>query len=229
MRIVFIGDSLTAGRPGASYFKILQRALRADELINMGHANETVVSLLKRIRRTQFTGRIDLAFLWIGVNDVVGDRFSALDWVARLMRIRPAEDLGEFKDCYSEILDILTEKARKVILVPPGLKGEHLGNQFNRQLEAISNLIRKQTDAYENAGFLDLRAAFSRSLEGHFSSNYLPETPLTVALDLLWSSQDGYIDRKSAERGLVLTLDVIHLNNAGARLVAEAFLQVISG
>jgi lysophospholipase L1-like esterase len=45
--------------------------------------------------------------------------------------------------------------------------------------------------------------------------------------DALTLRTDAQIDAKAAERGLHLTLDGVHLNSTGARLVAEEFAQAI--
>jgi lysophospholipase L1-like esterase len=40
---------------------------------------------------------------------------------------------------------------------------------------------------------------------------------------------DAQVDAKAAQRGLHFTLDGVHLNSAGAALVAEMFLKIIDG
>lgn len=40
-------------------------------LLNNGKGNDTVVSLYRRISAMQFEETLDMAFLWIGVNDVL--------------------------------------------------------------------------------------------------------------------------------------------------------------
>jgi lysophospholipase L1-like esterase len=53
------------------------------------------------------------------------------------------------------------------------------------------------------------------------------KNPLRVLLDTLILRTDEQIDGKATERGLHLTLDGVHLNSAGARLVADALVEVI--
>jgi hypothetical protein len=72
MRIAFFGDSLTAGIPGCSYLAILHQRLPDDTLINLGRGNDTVVSLYHRVAGLPLYDLFDVAFLWIGVNDVAG-------------------------------------------------------------------------------------------------------------------------------------------------------------
>ncbi|MEE8605369.1 MAG: SGNH/GDSL hydrolase family protein, partial [Candidatus Aminicenantaceae bacterium] len=70
MKIAFMGDSLTEGVVGASYFDILQDTLSQHELLNYGKGGDTVISLFRRLSRMGFESNMDIGFLWIGANDV---------------------------------------------------------------------------------------------------------------------------------------------------------------
>jgi hypothetical protein len=75
MRISFLGDSLTEGRPGESFFVRLRALLPGEELLNYGRAGDTVPALLARLERTALEP-VDLTVVWIGVNDAfLGDWF----------------------------------------------------------------------------------------------------------------------------------------------------------
>src|SRR5262245_59435733 len=50
---------------------------------------------------------------------------------------------------------------------------------------------------------------------------------LRVVLDALMLRSQLRIDRVAAGRGLHITLDGVHLNSAGAQLVADAFMQAL--
>ena len=65
MRIAFLGDSLTEGRPGESFLTRLRALLPGDELLNHGRAGDTVPALL-RASSTPLSSRVDLAVVWIG-------------------------------------------------------------------------------------------------------------------------------------------------------------------
>ena len=228
MKIAFIGDSLTAGIPGSSYFAILREMLPGHTLINLGRGNDTVVSLHRRIVRQRLSnGQFDLAFLWVGVNDVGGEG-SRLFRVANILRRQPrAKNLDEFRTYYQRVLDLLCRHARRVIAVAPLLKGEEIDKEWNHQIDILAKAIKNLTAHYERAGYLDLRPAFYQKLAGKQTSNHLPESPLRVGWDILTLRNDAQVDAKAAQRGLHLTLDGVHLNSAGAALVAEAFLEVI--
>jgi lysophospholipase L1-like esterase len=229
MRIGFFGDSLTSGVPGSSYVAILRERFPEDTLLNLGKGNDTVVSLYRRISAMQFDKPLDIALLWIGVNDVP----QTDHWLVRafhaLLGQRRATDVDEFRSCYRATLDLLCEVAGRVIVAPPALKGENPENHWNRRLADLAGWIQEVTAECDRAEFLDLRAAFARELAARPGSDYVPRNSLRILLDALTLRTDGQIDAKAAERGLHLTLDGVHLNSVGAKLVAEELTAAIQG
>jgi lysophospholipase L1-like esterase len=227
MKIAFIGDSLTAGIPGSSYFAILRERLPGHMLVNLGKGNDTAISLYHRIARRLGNEQFDLAFLWVGVNDVGGEG-AWLFQVANVLRRQPrAKSLDEFRTYYQYTLDLLCCNARRVIAVAPLLKGEEIDNEWNRQIDVLARAIKDLTAHYERAEYFDLRPTFYQKLTGKQASNHLPGSPLHVGWDILALRNDAQVDAKAAQRGLHLTLDGVHLNSAGAALVSEAFLEII--
>ncbi len=227
MRIAFIGDSLTEGIPGCSYVSILREKLPGHTLINLGEGNDTAVSLYRRLTGMRFGEPFDIAFLWVGVNDLSG----AMRWPFRLanalLRKPRSKDVEEFRHYYRATLDLLCSHARRMIAVAPLLKGEDTGNPWNRELEILSSVVEELALPYQQVAYLDLRPAFAARLAGQSISDYLPRSVIRVALDALLLRSREQIDRKAAERGLHVTLDGIHLNGAGAEIVAEMFLKAI--
>jgi lysophospholipase L1-like esterase len=228
MRIAFFGDSLTSGVPGSSYFAILRERFPDDTLLNLGKGNDTVVSLYRRISAIQFDKPLDIAFLWIGVNDVPQTDRWPYRAFNMLLAQRRARDLDEFRAYYRATLDLLCRNTGRVIVAPPVLRGENSENPYNHRLAVLAGLIKDIAADYEQAEFLDLPAIFAQKLaEMPIISNHVPENPFRVLLDALILRTDEQIDRKAAERGLHLTLDGVHLNSAGARLVAEEFARFV--
>jgi lysophospholipase L1-like esterase len=228
MRIAFFGDSLTSGAPGSSYFALLHRRFPDHTLLNLGKGNDTVVSLFRRLSALRFDAPFDLAFLWIGVNDVHHHR----DWwpyrvFSALLGQRRARDTDEFRACYQATLDLLCANAKRVVAAPPVLKGENLEHSCNHRLATLAESMRDLAADYERVEFLDLRAIFVQELAQRPISDYVMRNPLRVLLDTLTLRTDEQTDGKATERGLHLTLDGVHLNTAGARLVAEAFAEPI--
>jgi lysophospholipase L1-like esterase len=227
MRIAFFGDSLTAGVPGSSYFAILREQYPDHTLLNFGKGSDTVISLYNRISKLQIDGPFDLAFSWIGVNDV-----PQIDtWVSRafhrLLGQPRSRDMDEFRIHFQASFNLLCDNARRVTTVSPMLRGEDLENHWNRRLADMGNLIKDITSNYPQVEFLDLRSVFVKEMEERESPVYDPKNPFRVLQDLVTLRSEERIDRKVAKRGFHLTLDGVHLNSAGARLVAEAFAEYI--
>lgn len=228
MRIALFGDSLTSGVPGSSYFAILRERFPDDTLFNLGKGNDTVVSLYRRISAMQFDRPLDIAFLWIGVNDVPQTDRWPYRAFNMLIAQRRARDMDEFRAYYRATLNLLCHNARRVIVAPPVLRGENLENPYNHRLAVLAGLIKDVTADYEQIEFLDLPATFARELvERPIISDHVPENPFRVLLDALTLRTDEQIDRKAAKRGLHLTLDGVHLNSAEARLVAEEIARFV--
>jgi lysophospholipase L1-like esterase len=233
MKIACIGDSLTQGIPGVSYFAILRERLPQHRWVNLGKGNDTVVSLYRRLALTSFNDAsfddapFDLAFLWVGVNDVS----KANAWWFRLantLRRQPrSRSLAEFQAYYQKTLDILVRHARRVIAVAPLLKGEDVDSEWNRQIDLLAHTIAELTAHYGAVAYLDLRPAFYAKLADRQTSDYMQESPLRIALDIPTLLSDARVDQKAAERGLHFTLDGVHLNSVGAALVADMFSKAV--
>jgi lysophospholipase L1-like esterase len=231
MKIAFIGDSLTAGRPGIPYFEILRQRLTGHELINLGWGNDSVISLYSRIAALRLDALearpFDLAFLWVGVNDVVENPKWLIRFVNALIGQPRARDLDEFRAYYRRTLDLLCRRARRVIAVPPVLKGEDLNSPWNQDVKVLANAIKEIATGYEQVDYLDLRSIFVQALTDKPASDYVPGHVPQLAMDVLFRQRKSEFDQESAELGLHLTVDGVHLNSAGATLVAEAFTKAI--
>lgn len=228
MRIAFWGDSLTEGLPGCSYFNNLTDRLPDHTLINYGRGGDTVISLHKRILRMEPLDPVDMAFLWIGTNDVfLGVSFS-LRVIGFLRRLPTSRNNSEFKEHYQSILSILSQSAGVVVTVPPILIGEDLDNRWNHEIVVLAQSIKELTALHENVTYLDLRAPFVLRLAQKRPSQYLPVSALQIVRDEMTLKTSAQIDRQADERGLQVTLDGVHLNSMGAELVANEFMGSIT-
>jgi lysophospholipase L1-like esterase len=224
VKITFWGDSLTKGQPGSSYFDILAARLPAHTLVNYGKGGDTVISLHKRILRMEPLEPVDMAFLWIGTNDILLEASLSLRLIGLLRGLPTSPDSTAFKAPYRSILNLLSETASVVVTVPPVLIGEDLDNRWNQQLAALVQSIEELTPLYRNVTYLDLKAAFASNLAQKQSSQYLPFSAIQIARDSLTLKTNAQIDEKADKRGLHVTLDGVHLNSAGAEMVANGFM-----
>jgi lysophospholipase L1-like esterase len=226
-RIAFFGDSLTEGFPGASYFEILKKRLPGYKLFNYGKGGDTVISLYQRIKNLKLSDPFDIAFLWVGVNDVFVNIAPSYPIIKTVNRQPWSREHEEFEHYYHLTLELLCQGANRIITVPPLFMGEDIDNRWNKEIEELSGIIEKASASYENVEHLDLRKIIFPKLNNKNVSGYLPESATRVALDLILLKQKEQIDKKSSERGLLFTLDGVHLNNRGAELVADVFLETI--
>jgi lysophospholipase L1-like esterase len=228
MKIACIGDSLTRGIPGVSYFDLLRERLPQHQWVNLGKGNDTAISLYRRLARLRFDAApFDLAFLWVGVNDVSQENAWWFRLANTLRRQPRSRSLDGFRACYQRTLGLLVRHAHRVIAVAPLLKGEDVDSRWNRQIDALARAIAELATRYEAVIYLDPRPAFYAELAKRQTSNYLKESPLRIALDVLALRSAARVDEKAAERGLYFTLDGVHLNSVGAEMVADMFSKAV--
>jgi lysophospholipase L1-like esterase len=227
LRIAFLGDSLTEGFVGASYFEILRHKLPQHELFNFGKGGDTVISLYRRLQKTDLGSSLDLGFLWIGVNDV----FVKTRWsfpLAKRLRGQPwAKSHTQFREYYRSLLVLLLGNISHVFTLPPLLIGEDLDNAWNRELTILTKIIQDLSALLPNVEFIDLREIFSPILASKSISPYVPKSIFRVTWDALFVKTPKKMEKKASERGLHFTIDGVHLNTAGAEKVAGILLEKI--
>ena len=156
MVIAFLGDSLTEGRPGAAYFPLLQERLPRHELLNLGRAGDTVVDLLRRVTHRGLDP-VDVAFIWVGVNDAVMDAWDAVGagagwgWGERLKQVR-----GD----YEQIVDWTAARASRIVCVRP-IVLEADGTVWQEHADELGDVIAAIAGAHDGSRTLDLRPAFA--------------------------------------------------------------------
>lgn len=220
MKIALIGDSLTEGRPGVAFSNILKEQFPNITFINLGKPGESVISLFNRLMKTKLESDYDLAFLWIGVNDVYSKMLT--------VQAQPvAKDHDEFKDYYSKVLNLIMESSKKVVTVTPAIVGENIENASNNEIKELNKLIQSISAKHENVYFMNLNAIFLNHLSKVNSTDYISTKVIRVMMDIFYK-KPSKIDKMSKKRGLHLTLDGIHLNSTGAKLVAESYASIIN-
>jgi len=157
MQIAFLGDSLTEGRPGGAYLPLLQSRLPGHELLNLGRAGDTVVDLLRRVTHRGLAP-VDLAFIWVGVNDAVMGTWDAVGdgvgngwgWADRLEGIR--------RD-YQTLVEWTAARASRIVCVRP-IVLEADGSIWQAHADELGDTVAGLAGAQDGARVLDLRPAF---------------------------------------------------------------------
>ena len=160
MLIVFLGDSLTEGWPGAAYFPLLDRRLSRHGLLNRGRAGDTVADLLSRMRHEGLE-LVDCAFIWVGANDAVMGAWDASEagsgwsWPERLTRLA-----GD----YEELLEWTEARAPLIVVVRP-LVLEAEGSVWEDRAAEVAEAITRIASSRESCRVLDLRPSFAAAAE----------------------------------------------------------------
>lgn len=228
MNIIFFGDSLTEGIPGVSYYNILKEKLPQYNLVNCGKGGDTVISLLRRIKKMNISQTYDIAFLWIGANDVLVHASKKFPLIKLCCNQPWTKNTDDFKNHYQQLLETITGKAKMIFTVSPSIIGEDIHNKWNKKLDELSTEIEALSVRYENVEYIDLRKNFISTLSTKKTSSYILKSVI-VDVIIAWLRNDlECVEKKSKKRGLYLTLDGVHLNSAGAQMVADMIRELIS-
>ncbi len=163
MRIAFLGDSLTEGAPGASYFRVLRRRLPGHELLNYGRAGDSVTDLYARVQRLGLEPA-DVAFIWIGTNDAAVGAWAS--WaVEALEPVTWATTLDHIATVYRRLLAWVLDRAQTAVCVPPAAP-DALEDAWGRRVADVAEVVAAATAAEPEAVLLDLAPWFAAARRG---------------------------------------------------------------
>lgn len=223
MKILFLGDSITKGIPGVSYVSMVQDNFSDFDLVNRGVGGDTVSSLLKRVKKMNDLSSFDHIVLFIGVNDVFGKLTNIYKILKTLTKQRWAKDTATFKEQYIDLITFIMNENLKVIIIPPLLIGEDINNKWNIELQELIKVVN-DISKHKNLTYLDLHCEFEKHLKDKKISDYLPMKITELLKDVKRLTNSSLIDQKSKERGLHLTLDGVHINSNGAKMISKAII-----
>lgn len=197
-RIVFLGDSITAGGAGPNgYVTMIRKALEAKypdkkiECIGAGVSGNKVPNLQARVDKDVVARKPTIVVIYIGINDVWhGEKDPARGTMP-----------DKFTEGLKEVIGKITAAGARVILCTPTVIGEKKGgaNTLDAKLDQYSDLSRGLAKEL-NLQLCDLRKAFV----DHLAAN----------------------NEEDKEKG-ILTTDRVHLNQAGNQKVADTMLKTL--
>ncbi len=197
-RIVFLGDSITAGGVGPKgYVTVIKNHLKekhADlgvEIFGAGVSGNKVPDLQKRLESAVLKRNPTVVVIYIGINDV---------WHGEKDPKRGTSP-EKFESGLREIIGKIQKANARVILCTPSVIGEKTGggNNLDTKLDEYSAISRKVA-ADTKSQLCDLRKEF---------------------VEYLRTANPN--DKASG----ILTTDRVHLNEAGNHFVAAAMLKVL--
>jgi len=213
MRIAFLGDSLTEGRPGESFLARLGPLLPGDQLVNHGRAGDTIPGLLARLEEGELAAA-DLAVVWIGTNDAFlgewylpplleadddrggGSAGEAATGAGGGGEIAGGRVARALRPLYDRVLELTLSRAQRAVCVPPVLP-----------------------DPFEEGGIAD-RVAGIGAMVAAAAAARAPRARLFELAPV-------FATVTAREPRLRFTLDGVHLNARGAGVVAATFSELI--
>jgi isoamyl acetate esterase len=195
-RIVFLGDSITAGGVSPKgYVTLVKNQLKEKhddlgiEVIGAGISGNKVPDLQRRLDKDVLAKKPTIVVIYIGINDVWHGEKDPTKGTPK----------DKFEAGLKEIIGKCTDAGARVILCTPSVIGEKGdgSNGLDEKLDeyaGVSRTVAKDT----KVKLCDLRKAFL---------DYEKEN-----------------NKDNKEKG-VLTSDRVHLNDAGNKLVAETILK----
>jgi isoamyl acetate esterase len=197
-KIVFLGDSITAGGVGPKgYVTLIKNALNDKhkdlgiEIVGAGISGNKVPDLQKRLGKDVLAKKPTIVVIYIGINDV---------WHGENDPARGTSK-ENFEAGLKEIIGKIQAAGARVVLCTPTVIGEKKPgtNKLDARLDDYSNVSRKVAKETKSP-FCDLRKAFQEYETKH--------------------------NAEDKDQG-ILTTDRVHLNDAGNKLVADTMLAVL--
>jgi lysophospholipase L1-like esterase len=231
--VVCLGDSNVRGQVSVSFVDILRQRLSDERFhfINAGVNGDLAYNVLKRLD-VVLTQKPDFVIILVGTNDVNATLTSRMSQGYRLWKRLPEEPRPEwYRANMLNIIRTLKENtsARIAVTSQPVL-GEDLASVANERIRNYSSLLF-QLAVQEGITYLPLHEQQEEFLRriGHDSGR-----PHDADSMLMWASIfRHYVLRRdfesiARENGFALTTEGLHLNEAGAVIMAdllEAFLR----
>lgn len=222
MRIVFFGDSLTAGTYGGDFVDQVAAALPDHEIINAGVNGDTSLNLCKRIENDVLAHQPDAVFVLVGINDATAYSEPGARPYYRLGKHVP-EGIVTPDDYHANMRTLLTQlSAAGVRHVWVGLSPVEYRpalvsavQQFNAELAALCREL--DVPALDMFTPLVPEAVPERPPMGIGHFRKIAETKLT----------GNPYDRLRDAGGYTYTFDGIHLTEGGAVRFADLILSFL--
>lgn len=224
-----VGDSLAGGFPHLCFPALLARREPSWEITVNAKAGDTLLGAGNRLSELLSRARPYAVLLEAGGNDLLiphlEERGGSWKRLTKRLVSRgsvPANQPESFRSLLVRITRMALQRADSVILATIPCLGEDLRSPLNRHRDEYNRIIA-ETAADAGAGLADLAGAYEKELKRlDDPSPYLLGRFCDAFLDPLHSLSPRAAFQLSGRRGLLLTLDGVHPNPLGARLLAEA-------
>jgi lysophospholipase L1-like esterase len=220
-KLVCFGDSLTKGQPGITYISYLKQWSG----VNYGLGGDTVFGVYNRLSNLKKFPEAEACVLFVGANDLYLNHLNTIHpmWTLVVNQVKrrgslPAQDVQHFELYYRACIKLLKEHYRHLILIDIPCIGELLESELNQQVVQYNRIIQHLSKEFQT-DFVDVYTAFSNMIDT--PTSYLSPHPGLMLLDQVVSITKWGRDLLSSSRGLSVSVDGIHLNDASAHCLAK--------
>jgi lysophospholipase L1-like esterase len=236
MKVLFIGNSITRGVIGKSFVDLFISQYPDWIVKNAGVNGDTLKNISRRITK-EIKSEPDYDFIVIeaGYNDIIlpyldtkGLLFRfALRYVYRNGR-KPATP-EKFERKYSQMIDFIrSESSSNIILTTLGCINENLSSVSNSKRTYYNDSIIKVATEH-HCMIADVSGEMESVLKATRQTDYFLKNILNlIYFDKRKCKRDGGADKLSRKRNLILTIDGVHLNSAGAMIYKQTIEKQIN-
>jgi acyl-CoA thioesterase I len=221
--VVCAGDSITHGMVSANYVEMLERrfAAKGCEFVNAGINGNLAYNLLQRLDDV-IACRPDVVTILIGTNDV-NATFSQEweDTYRKEQKLPEKPTLARYRQNVERIIDRLqSETDAQIALLDLPMLGEDLASDMNQRL-ADYNAVLHAVALEKGVACLPLHDRLRALLpQNHTPPIYEGKKGPVVRVWIKHFIQSKSWDAVSADYGLELLTDHIHLNDKAAAVIA---------
>lgn len=236
--ILLYGDSLTVGRIGIAFRRYLPFPTEAHGIEGETWAGSAVRAIGK-LKRSHGIGRQTL-MLQSGANDLLIPYMLAHHpkWAERGRNLiskhtPPIPDDGRFLPVFKELMQELLDASDtvRIILCAIVPLGEDLGSPLNEARRNRNEMMRTHARSYERTVWCDIATPLEQRIRDVSTGQnpYLPDDPMQLDRDArLVGADERKASLLATGRNLAVTIDGIHPNPSGAKVIAEHIVATIS-
>jgi lysophospholipase L1-like esterase len=230
MRILFIGDSIIRGTVGVDWVRELANAFPEWDITNRGVNGDTLVKINQRMEAIfQKGASYDHVVFGGGANDLLIPHLASKGFLFKAAHkhllkegYAPKISMREFEEAYTQTVDLIRSYTNaRIILLTVGRMNELSSFYLNEKREEVNNVIRKIAKR-DQCMVADAGKRMDEYLENKETKDYFLENFFRVSwLDKWQCALFKRADSLSEERGLLLTIDGLHLNSIGGAIFRD--------
>ncbi|MCG2616603.1 SGNH/GDSL hydrolase family protein [Terrimonas sp. NA20] len=230
MRILFIGDSIIRGTVGVDWVNDLANAFPEWQITNQGVNGDTLVKINQRLEAIfQKGGSYDYIVFNGGANDLLIPHLPSKGFLFKTAHqhlikqgYAPRRSMREFEEAYSQTVDLIRSYTNaRIIILTVGRMNEMPSFHLNEKREEVNEVIRKIARR-DQCMVADAGKRMDEYLGNKETKDYFLENFFRVSwLDRWQCALFKRADSLSEERGLLLTIDGLHLNSIGGAIFRD--------